>query len=316
MFPPHYRNQVTKMLKRGRILNKLAEMVRQDRGEVEALSVSLQLAANKSSSKAITGYTEEEFKKMRKNMKTLGVRRCWTVQELCDGTLGGWIDKETAKDLAIHHNQAAFMYRLAHVDLKKEKENVFMTTTETVKVGDFGLSEEFSRPLTNTLSRWWVGRSIALPYLRPEVLGGTVNYTMAADYWSLGVMLFLALSRALPFGLQEILDNRNASGYEHVLQSMPLVQDCSAVGEHLYTRHMTEAEEEDWLWRKLQRPDILKNHPVIKLINRLLQVDPTKRLTAKDALSHAAFAGALAHETGASGIVVSCEKKAGRLAII
>ncbi|CEM37422.1 unnamed protein product [Vitrella brassicaformis CCMP3155] len=32
-------------------LNKLAEMVRQDRGEVEALSVSFQLAANKSSSK-------------------------------------------------------------------------------------------------------------------------------------------------------------------------------------------------------------------------------------------------------------------------
>ncbi|CEL97952.1 unnamed protein product [Vitrella brassicaformis CCMP3155] len=137
-------------------------------------------------------------------------KRFWIVQKGCETTLGVWIDAERAKDIAAGMygigvdkvllkfypllKGVAHMHfkKVAHLDLKAE--NVFLTNTETVKIGDFGLSEKFDASISHHTPQM-----CTLPYRAPEMLGGKTDYTLEVDMWSLGVMLYAALKGVAPF---------------------------------------------------------------------------------------------------------------------
>jgi serine/threonine protein kinase len=72
-------------------------------------------------------------------------------------------------------------YNIMHRDLKPD--NILMHNG-VIKIGDFGFCKSLSSP--EDMSKTMLGSPI---YMAPEVLKGEI-YTMKADIWSLGVVLY------------------------------------------------------------------------------------------------------------------------------
>jgi len=78
---------------------------------------------------------------------------------------------------------------VAHRDLKPD--NLLLTTHGKVKIGDFGLSKDYSHSALQTS----VGTA---NYVAPEVLSGQ-SYDFQCDVWSCGVIAYILLSAQMPF---------------------------------------------------------------------------------------------------------------------
>ncbi|XP_063375231.1 uncharacterized protein LOC134662838 [Cydia amplana] len=90
-----------------------------------------------------------------------------------------------------------YMHELgvAHRDIKCE--NVMLTANQNAKLTDFGFSRLcIDRKLRDIQSETFCG---SLSYTAPEILQGTPYYPKPADVWSLGVVLYVMLNRAMPF---------------------------------------------------------------------------------------------------------------------
>ena len=128
-------------------------------------------------------------------------------------------------------------------------ENIMLTQSGELKLIDFGLSK---RQSGNKKLKTIAGTPY---YMAPEVLEG--SYDSKCDTWSLGVLLYVFMSGYLPFQG----DNRN--------EVFTKIQNAQY---HFNHREFKTCSKE-----------------VIDLIEKLLVVDPKKRLTAGQALKHPWF---------------------------
>lgn len=157
-------------------------------------------------------------------------------------------------------NALSYMHGLnmAHRDLKPA--NVLLTAdTLTVKVADMGLSRyAVAKGMSSTV--------VTKPYRAPELFSQKfiVPYTCAIDMWSLGVMIVDAMEARVTFYDSEIPTNE--------LIAITLDPELS--------------ESDDYPSRKTVMPNVMRHKLVSRIVLKLLQMDPKKRLTARALLSH------------------------------
>ena len=184
------------------------------------------------------------------------------VTELCSG---GELFQEIVDKGPFNENYSAYVMfqvfsainychnmKIVHRDLKPE--NILIVDRDKngyprIKICDFGTSKMFEK---GAIQRKLVGSSY---YIAPEVLKH--NYDEKCDIWSCGVILYILLSGRPPFAGEndkEIMDRVATGKYD--LQASPF----NKVSKHC-----------------------------IDLIQKLLTMDPKKRLSAQEALNHPWF---------------------------
>ena len=125
--------------------------------------------------------------------------------------------------LALYHMHSKY---ILHRDLKSQ--NIFLTNTGMVKLGDFGISKclDFTLAKARTI--------IGTPYyLSPELIQN-IPYSYKSDIWSLGVLLYEMTALKMPFdgenlpllalkiqkGEYEKLSNRWSYDLKHLIYSL------------------------------------------------------------------------------------------------
>ncbi|CAH0669202.1 unnamed protein product [Spodoptera exigua] len=84
---------------------------------------------------------------------------------------------------------------IAHRDIKCE--NVLLTANQNAKLSDFGFARScVDKSLKDIRSETFCG---SLSYTAPEILQGSPYYPKPTDVWSLGIVVYVMLNRAMPF---------------------------------------------------------------------------------------------------------------------
>ncbi|XP_078338977.1 serine/threonine-protein kinase Chk2-like [Crassostrea virginica] len=144
---------------------------------------------------------------------------------------------------------------ITHRDLKPE--NILLSTEDNetlIKVTDFGLSKFVD---AGTMMKTFCGTP---SYLAPEILltVGMGSYTKAIDCWSLGVILYICLVGCPPFS-----DERKDM----------------ALNKQIIGGHYSFPSE---YWKDI-------SEDAIDVVKKLLTVDPKKRATLEEVISHPWF---------------------------
>ncbi|KAL7719298.1 Cell division protein kinase [Entamoeba marina] len=178
--------------------------------------------------------------------------------------------KETKTILYQILNSLKYIHSLCIIHRDIKPQNILLTKDLNVKLTDFGLATQITIP-NRSLST----EVITLWYRPPELLYGTINYSYEVDLWSLGCV----------YG--EMVKNEPIfRGYTTQTQLEKIFGTLGKPKGKLYQNlpyyGMYKISE-----YKTQR--ILGNKNEENLIKKLLNYDPTTRITADQALHHQLF---------------------------
>ena len=187
-----------------------------------------------------------------------------------------WI-YQTLKALDFMHRNGIF-----HRDIKPEN---ILLRGDQVKLADLGSCKgTYSKPpFTEYISTRW--------YRSPECLltDGYYNYKM--DIWGLGCVFFEILTLVPLFPGDDEIDQVNKINY--LLGSPP---------DDLYQKLVKHSAHRDQFCFEHQKGIGINKYlthvspKIIDLINKMLEYDPDKRLTAKQCLNHECFKDLMEHD--------------------
>ena len=174
----------------------------------------------------------------------------------------------------IHH------HRVMHRDLKPP--NILITKNGVVKLADFGLARQL-KPISKAEDTY-TNYVVTLWYRPPELLLGEKNYGPAIDMWGAGC-IFAEL-----FTKSALLKGRTEQNQLYLISRL-----CGSITPEVWPEVVNQP-----LYNKFELPSIfsstirqlggvIKDPMAISLLSDLLQIDPTKRLSAEDALDHEYF---------------------------
>ena len=196
--------------------------------------------------------------------------------DVCDGGL----DQSTVcsflrqliKGVAFCHH-----HRVLHRDLKPQ--NLLINREGELKLVDFGLARAFGIPV-----RSYTHEVVTLWYRAPDVLMGSRRYSTPVDMWSIGC-IFAEMSNGRPL-------------FPGTSESNQLERIFKALGTPTIDIYpgITELPEYNSNFPVYPPPEggLAKLVPsmtpaMVDLMSRLLQYDPNKRVSAKEALEHPFF---------------------------
>lgn len=209
---------------------------------------------------------------------------------------------------------------MLHRDLKPA--NIMVTEEGSVQIGDLGLARIFRDPLVPL----WNGDKVVVTiwYRAPELLMGARHYTPAVDLWAVGCIFGELIGLRPMFKGEEAKADKGGRGTVFQRHQMlrclevlgvPGVEDGSwpglgkyPEGEREQLRGLVAANPkvgrpvalENWFWETLRLQGfgvdggaegrgVAPGRLALDLMGKLLDWDPERRITAKQALEHEYF---------------------------
>eukprot|EP01018_Ginkgo_biloba_P027257 Gb_16478 [translate_table: standard] len=212
----------------------------------------------------------------------------YMVFEYADSDLRKHIDAHCGNEKKLSRRSVqSFMYQLCkaiaychshgvlHRDLKPQ--NILVDQKMGVlKIADLGLGRAFTVPIKS-----YTHEIVTLWYRAPEVLLGTTHYSTAIDIWSLGC-IFAELCN-----MQALFP-----GDSQIQQLLKIFRLLGTPNEQVWpgvTQLSDWHEFPQWRPQDLSRFVFNLDLNGLDLLSRMLQYDPAKRISAKEALDHPYF---------------------------
>eukprot|EP01018_Ginkgo_biloba_P010195 Gb_13851 [translate_table: standard] len=223
---------------------------------------------------------------MTKNKK--GQRLVYMIFECLDCDLKKFMDISGLKGQTFTSKSIqSFLYQMLsglyychrhgvlHRDLKPE--NILLDANRgLVKLADFGLARAFSIPITA-----YTVQVMTLWYRAPEILLGATTYSTAIDMWSIGCIFAEMKNLRPPF-----------QGQSQIEQLLCIFRQLGTPNEHVWpgvTRMKNWHEYPQW---KPKDWSLILDNPdpkCVDLLSKMLLYDPSKRISAKNAMLHPYF---------------------------
>ncbi|KAI0069911.1 Pkinase-domain-containing protein [Panus rudis PR-1116 ss-1] len=221
------------------------------------------------------------------------------IFEYCDRDLKKYMDAHGDRGALDATTVRSFMYqllkgtaychenRVLHRDLKPQ--NLLINKKGELKLGDFGLARAFGVPV-NTFSN----EVVTLWYRAPDVLLGSRTYSTSIDVWSCGCIFAEMIS-----GVPLFRGRDNQDQLLHIMRIIGTPDDRTlrkiateaAPATPEGQQQAANAVKQYPRYPKIPFQQVLpKASPqAIDLLERLLQFDPNKRISAAEALNHPYF---------------------------
>jgi len=170
-------------------------------------------------------------------------------------------------------------HRVLHRDLKPQ--NLLIDSTGLIKLADFGLARAFGLPV-----RSYTHEVVTLWYRAPEILLGSKFYSCSVDTWSLGCIAAEMLTRRPLFPGDSEIDQ-----LFRIFRSLgtPTETSWPGVSSLQDYKPVFPRWEPQTITQVLPLPLSSGGH---ELLSQLLEYNPDRRISAKQALDHPYLVGA------------------------